>query len=273
MTTASAVTGVRDERQRRAHGHRRPHGLRHARRRAFSSGASIGAFVRYSTMPESALIVFRMVVGAADRRRALRAPRDAGRGAPPRRLAEHPAHGRLQRQHHPAVLHSPCASPTSPSACSSCSRARSTWRWWRRGSRTSGRDRIVYPALAVALAGMATILVPGILGAERVSATGIACGVVVRRPVRRPSRWRQNGSRARSAAHDGPRRDGRRHGPPAAAGRCGRSSARGTSSPGTTSSPASRSASCAPPSRTCSTPKGCAACASSTLRSSGIWSR
>jgi DME family drug/metabolite transporter len=38
-------------------------------------------------------------------------------------------------------------------------------------------DRIVYPALLIALAGMATILLPGIFGAEKVSAAGIACGV------------------------------------------------------------------------------------------------
>jgi drug/metabolite transporter (DMT)-like permease len=38
-------------------------------------------------------------------------------------------------------------------------------------------DRIVYPALAIALAGMLTILLPGILGAEKVSAVGIACGI------------------------------------------------------------------------------------------------
>jgi drug/metabolite transporter (DMT)-like permease len=42
------------------------------------------------------------------------------------------------------------------------------------GQRT---DRIVYPALAVALAGMATILAPGLAGADRVSTVGIACGV------------------------------------------------------------------------------------------------
>jgi DME family drug/metabolite transporter len=38
-------------------------------------------------------------------------------------------------------------------------------------------DRIVYPALALAIAGMAAILLPGLLGAERVSGVGIACGV------------------------------------------------------------------------------------------------
>jgi drug/metabolite transporter (DMT)-like permease len=38
-------------------------------------------------------------------------------------------------------------------------------------------DRIVYPALGLAVAGMATILLPGVLGAQRVSLVGIACGV------------------------------------------------------------------------------------------------
>lgn len=38
-------------------------------------------------------------------------------------------------------------------------------------------DRVVYPALALALAGMATILLPGIVGAATVSAAGVACGV------------------------------------------------------------------------------------------------
>ncbi len=38
-------------------------------------------------------------------------------------------------------------------------------------------DRVVYPALALAVGGMATILVPGIVGAQSVSAAGIACGV------------------------------------------------------------------------------------------------
>jgi drug/metabolite transporter (DMT)-like permease len=38
-------------------------------------------------------------------------------------------------------------------------------------------DRVVYPALAVALAGMAVILLPGLLGVEKVSLVGVACGV------------------------------------------------------------------------------------------------
>jgi drug/metabolite transporter, DME family len=38
-------------------------------------------------------------------------------------------------------------------------------------------DRIVYPALALAIAGMAAILLPGLLGAAHVSGAGIACGV------------------------------------------------------------------------------------------------
>jgi drug/metabolite transporter (DMT)-like permease len=38
-------------------------------------------------------------------------------------------------------------------------------------------DRVVYPALALAVAGMAAILLPGLLGAQRVSLAGIACGV------------------------------------------------------------------------------------------------
>jgi DME family drug/metabolite transporter len=37
-------------------------------------------------------------------------------------------------------------------------------------------DRIVYPALALAVAGMAAILLPGLLGAARVSGAGIAWG-------------------------------------------------------------------------------------------------
>ena len=38
-------------------------------------------------------------------------------------------------------------------------------------------DRIVYPALALAVAGMLAILLPGLVGAQRVSVAGIACGV------------------------------------------------------------------------------------------------
>ena len=38
-------------------------------------------------------------------------------------------------------------------------------------------DRIVYPALAIALGGMAVILVAGLLGADRLSMVGVACGV------------------------------------------------------------------------------------------------
>jgi len=38
-------------------------------------------------------------------------------------------------------------------------------------------DRIVYPALGLAVAGMLAILLPGLTGAHRVSAAGIACGV------------------------------------------------------------------------------------------------
>ena len=38
-------------------------------------------------------------------------------------------------------------------------------------------DRIVYPALALAVAGMAVILVPGMVGGRHVSLPGIACGL------------------------------------------------------------------------------------------------
>jgi drug/metabolite transporter (DMT)-like permease len=38
-------------------------------------------------------------------------------------------------------------------------------------------DRIVYPALAVALVGMATILLPRLVGTDKVSTPGIVCGV------------------------------------------------------------------------------------------------
>jgi drug/metabolite transporter (DMT)-like permease len=38
-------------------------------------------------------------------------------------------------------------------------------------------DRVVYPALGLAVAGMATILLPSVLGAQRVSLVGVACGV------------------------------------------------------------------------------------------------
>ena len=38
-------------------------------------------------------------------------------------------------------------------------------------------DRIVYPALALAVAGMAVILVPGMVGGHHVSLPGIACGL------------------------------------------------------------------------------------------------
>jgi drug/metabolite transporter (DMT)-like permease len=38
-------------------------------------------------------------------------------------------------------------------------------------------DRIVYPALGLAVAGMAVILLPGLIGAHRLSPLGLACGV------------------------------------------------------------------------------------------------
>ncbi|MGZ4199371.1 MAG: DMT family transporter [Thermoleophilia bacterium] len=38
-------------------------------------------------------------------------------------------------------------------------------------------DRVVYPALGLAVVGMVTILLPSVLGAQRVSLVGVACGV------------------------------------------------------------------------------------------------
>jgi drug/metabolite transporter (DMT)-like permease len=143
---------------------------------SFVIWGSIGALVRYSTMPASALIVFRMVVGAlivgglfarratlAEVRRADVWPNILLMGAFSSgvlllfflalRLTD-VAIGMFLLFTGPvyvAIL-APRLTHQRP-------------------------DRVVYPALAVALIGMATILLPGMLGAQKVSAVGIACGV------------------------------------------------------------------------------------------------
>jgi drug/metabolite transporter (DMT)-like permease len=138
---------------------------------------SIGVFVRYSTMPESALIVFRMVVGgvivgALFARRAMleevRRP-----DVWPNILVMGVLSASILMLFFTALRLTDVAIGmfllfTGPVYVALVAPRFTHQR----------RDRIVYPALAVALAGMATILLPGILGAERVSVTGVACGVV-----------------------------------------------------------------------------------------------
>ena len=165
---------------------------------SFLIWGSIGVFVRYSTMPESALDRLPHGRRRDDRRRALRAPGHAGRGAPPRRLAEHPAHGRSQRGSilmlfFVALRLTDVAIGMFLLFTGPVYVALLAPRFMHQRP-----DRIVYPALAVALAGMATILLPGILGAERVSATGIACGVLSGVLFAGYHAGDQDGSRARS---------------------------------------------------------------------------
>jgi drug/metabolite transporter (DMT)-like permease len=143
---------------------------------SFLIWGAIGALVRYSTMPVSALNVLRMVIGAL-LVGAVFARRDT--------LAEV-----RRREVWPLLLvmgaFSACTIMlffvamrltdvaigmfllfTSPVYV-----ALLAPRFMRQRP-----DRVVYPALVVALAGMATILLPGIFGAEKVAAAGIACGV------------------------------------------------------------------------------------------------
>jgi drug/metabolite transporter (DMT)-like permease len=138
---------------------------------------SIGVFVRYSTMPESALIVFRMVVGgtivgALFARRAMLDEVRRPDVWPNMLLMGALSTGILMLFFIALRLTDVAIGMfllfTGPVYVALVAPRFTHQR----------RDRIVFPALAVALAGMATILLPGMLGADKVSATGIACGVV-----------------------------------------------------------------------------------------------
>lgn len=143
---------------------------------SFLIWGSIGALVRYSTMPESALIVFRMVVGAAlvgvlfARRATL---------AEVRRRDVWPSILLMGAFSSSAILLFFLAMRLTDVAIGMFLMFTGPVYVALLAPRLMRQrpDRIVYPALAIALAGMATILLPGIFGAEKVSAAGIACGV------------------------------------------------------------------------------------------------
>jgi len=144
---------------------------------SFFVWGAIGALVRMSAMPESALIVARMVIAAA-----IIAAVFARRPM----LAEvrRPGVGRL-------LLLNGCISAATLLLFFTALRltdvaigmfllfmapvyvALLAPRLLRQRP-----DPIVYPALGVALAGLTTILIPGIAGAHNVSTLGVACGVV-----------------------------------------------------------------------------------------------
>jgi drug/metabolite transporter (DMT)-like permease len=143
---------------------------------SFLIWGSIGAFVRYSTMPESALIVFRMVVGTLlvgglfARRATLAEVRRAD--VWPNILVMGALSSGILLLFFLALRLTDVAIGmfllfTGPVYVAFLAPRLMHQR----------PDRIVYPALAIALAGMATILLPGLFGAERISTTGVLCGV------------------------------------------------------------------------------------------------
>ncbi len=144
---------------------------------SFLIWGSIGAFVRYSTMPESALIVIRMVIGATivGGLFALRATLAEVRRADvwPNILLMGALSSGVLMLFFLALRLTDVAIGMFLLFTGPVYVALLAPRFTRQRP-----DRIVYPALAIALAGMATILLPGILGAEKVSTTGVVCGVL-----------------------------------------------------------------------------------------------
>ncbi len=143
---------------------------------SFLIWGAIGALVRIATMPESALIVFRMVIGTAlvgaifARRATLDDVRRPG-VAPGLLLMGLFSAGTLLLFFLALRLTDVAVGMfllfTGPVYVALLA------------PRLMGErpDRIVYPALAIALGGMAVILVPGLVGAEQLSLLGVACGV------------------------------------------------------------------------------------------------
>jgi DME family drug/metabolite transporter len=143
---------------------------------SFLMWGAIGALVRYSTMPESALNVFRMVIGSLivgavfARRETLAEVRRAD--VWPLILIMGAFSSCTILLFFVAIRLTDVAIGMFLLFTAPVYVALLAPRFMRQHP-----DRIVYPALIVALAGMATILLPGISGADRVSAAGVACGV------------------------------------------------------------------------------------------------
>jgi drug/metabolite transporter, DME family len=142
---------------------------------SFLMWGAIGAFVRYSTMPVSALNVFRMtigaiLVGAVFARRAMLAE-VRRRDVWPRLLLMGALSSSTILLFFFAMRLTDVSIGMFLLFTSPVYVALLAPRLMRQPA-----DRIVYPALAVALAGMLVILLPGLLGVTDVSLAGIACG-------------------------------------------------------------------------------------------------
>ena len=142
---------------------------------SFLIWGAIGALVRYSTMPESALIVFRMVIGALivggifARRATLAEVRRPD--VWPHILLMGAFSSGLLLLFFLALRLTDVAIGMFLLFTGPVYVAILAPRFMHQRP-----DRMVYPALAIALAGMATILLPGVLGAEKISLVGVACG-------------------------------------------------------------------------------------------------
>jgi drug/metabolite transporter (DMT)-like permease len=142
---------------------------------SFIIWGAIGALVRYSTMPESALNVLRMtvgslLVGAIFARRATLAE-VRRRDVWPRLLVMGVFSASTIMLFFVALRLTDVSIGMFLLFTSPVYVALMAPRFMRQPA-----DRIVYPALAVALSGMVVILLPGLLGVGDVSLVGIACG-------------------------------------------------------------------------------------------------
>jgi drug/metabolite transporter (DMT)-like permease len=142
---------------------------------SFIIWGAIGALVRYSTMPESALNVLRMtvgslLVGAIFARRATLAE-VRRRDVWPRLLVMGVFSASTILLFFVALRLTDVAIGMFLLFTNPVYVALLAPRFMHQAA-----DRIVYPALAVALSGMVVILLPGLLGAGDVSLVGVACG-------------------------------------------------------------------------------------------------
>lgn len=143
---------------------------------SFLIWGSIGALVRMATAPESALIVLRMVIAAA-----LVGAVFARRPT----LADVRAPGVLARLLLNGLFSASClllffiALRLTDVAVGMFLLFMAPVYVALLAPRLLGQrpDRVVYPALVVAVAGMTTILLPGLLGTHRFAVAGLACGV------------------------------------------------------------------------------------------------
>ncbi len=142
---------------------------------SFLIWGAIGAFVRYSTMPESALNVLRMtvgslLVGAIFARRSTVAE-VCRRDVWPRLLLMGVLSASTILLFFIALRLTDASIGMFLLFTNPVYVALLAPRLMRQPA-----DRIVYPSLAIALAGMLVILLPGLLGVGDVSPVGIACG-------------------------------------------------------------------------------------------------